>query len=82
MLDGSEVSVRMADEFRQNALDCLELAQKASDSSERSVLLELAQAWTRFANHAALVPGLNEVDELARAASPGDAGWARSHRQH
>ena len=46
--------------YRNNAEDCLRMAQAAVDESDKPFWLTLAQSWLRLAEHAAR--GGDEVD--------------------
>jgi hypothetical protein len=48
-----------ADYYRQNALECLRLAN-SSESSTKAVLLDMAAVWTRLSEHAADVSADDE----------------------
>jgi hypothetical protein len=39
------------DEFRANAVDCMRLAGAVGDSVTRMVLVQMADAWLRLADH-------------------------------
>src|SRR4051812_4655741 len=39
----------MADEYRRNAIECLQLADGISDAPSRLLLIHMAQAWLRLA---------------------------------
>ncbi len=39
------------EEFRANAVDCMRLAGAVTDSVTRLVLLQMASAWRRLADH-------------------------------
>ena len=54
--------MRLSQEFRQNALDCIRLAETASDPDQKAELLELAQRWEGFAENARL---LSSIDDIA-----------------
>jgi hypothetical protein len=47
--EGSPVS---ADEYRQNAAKCLELADNSTEHGTRLGLMEMAQAWLRLSEQA------------------------------
>ena len=49
--------------YRNNAEDCLRMAQAAVDASDKPFWLTLAQSWLRLAEHAAR--GGDEVDTRA-----------------
>jgi hypothetical protein len=57
--------MRASDEFRQNARDCIRLAETADTSQSRSLLLQLAETWTRFAVQADMVAA-DEPDAAGR----------------
>jgi hypothetical protein len=40
------------DDFRDRAVECMHLAQRARDPRHRSVLLDMAHSWTDLANAA------------------------------
>jgi len=50
--------------YRNNAEDCLRMAQAAVDASDKPFWLTLAQSWLRLAEHAAR--GADEVDTHER----------------
>jgi hypothetical protein len=50
--------------YRNNAEDCLRMAQAAVDESDKPFWLTLAQSWLRLAEHAAR--GGDEVDTHER----------------
>jgi hypothetical protein len=60
--------VRLSEEFRQNALDCIRLARNAADAHDKIRLLDLAQRWERFAENARMLPGVD--DAAARSGIP------------
>jgi hypothetical protein len=41
--------VRTYEEYQQKAAECLEPAHAATDPTNKALLLEMAQAWIRFA---------------------------------
>jgi hypothetical protein len=53
--------VRLSEEFRQNALDCIRLARNATDAQEKVRLLDLAQHWERFAENARMLPAVDDA---------------------
>jgi hypothetical protein len=55
--------MRASDEFRQNARDCVRLAQKADTAQSRDLLLQLAQTWIRFADQADLIKGMDQPEQ-------------------
>jgi hypothetical protein len=38
-------------DYRQNAAECLRLAHEAQDARAKFLMLEMAQAWMRLAEH-------------------------------
>ncbi len=40
------------DQYRQNAIDCLRLANETRDAGAKAVLLDMAQSWVRLADQA------------------------------
>ncbi len=40
------------DRYRQNAIDCLRLANETRDPGAKAVLLDMAQSWVRLADQA------------------------------
>ena len=38
-------------DYRQNAVECLRLAHAAQDARAKFLMLEMAQAWMRLAEH-------------------------------
>jgi len=55
--------MRASDEFRQNARDCVRLAEKADTRQSRDLLLQLAQTWIRFAQQADLIKGTGQPEQ-------------------
>jgi hypothetical protein len=55
--------------YKENALDCIRLAQISDDGAEKALLLGLAQAWLRLGEQGKAIDELN-----ALAARPGLAG--------
>jgi hypothetical protein len=53
--------MRLSEEFRQNALDCIRMAQRAADAEEKARLFELAERWERFSENARMLPGIEEA---------------------
>jgi hypothetical protein len=41
-----------SDEYRRNAIECLQLADGISDTPSRLLLIHMAQAWLRLADQA------------------------------
>jgi hypothetical protein len=44
-------------DYRQNAAECLRLAHEAQDARAKFVMLEMAQAWMRLAEHSEKLRG-------------------------
>jgi hypothetical protein len=63
----------MSEEYRRHAAECLRLAECITDSKERLLLIDMAQAWQRLAR---------EKTMLAARTTPvlGKAGWCEDHR--
>jgi hypothetical protein len=40
-----------SDDYRQNAAECLRLAHQARDARTKFLMLQMAQAWIRLAEH-------------------------------
>ncbi len=55
--------------YKENALDCIRLAQGSDDGTEKALLLGLAQAWLRLGEQGKAIGELN-----ALAGRPGLAG--------
>jgi hypothetical protein len=45
------------DDYRQNAAECLRLAHQARDARAKFLMLEMAQAWMRLAEHSEKLRG-------------------------
>jgi hypothetical protein len=45
------------DDYRQNAAQCLRLAHQARDVRAKFIMLEMAQAWMRLAEHSEKLRG-------------------------
>jgi hypothetical protein len=43
--------------YRQNAAECLRLAHQAQDARAKFLMLEMAQAWMRLAEHSEKLRG-------------------------
>jgi hypothetical protein len=56
-----EPAVRLSEEFRQHALDCIRLAGNVDDAHEKIRLLDLAQRWERFAENARMLPAVDDA---------------------
>ncbi len=41
-----------AEQYRQYAAECIRLAQQSPDPAEKNILLSMAAAWRRLAEHA------------------------------
>ena len=50
--------MRSPQTFRSHALECMRLAQEASDPEHRSLLLVMAQSWAILAMSAEKIQGL------------------------
>jgi hypothetical protein len=70
--------------YKENALDCIRLAQISDDRTEKALLLGLAQAWLRLGEQGKAVGELNElagrpVESFDRAdVADGPTGYGRS----
>jgi|ERR1700674_1721496 len=69
-----------ADDFKQNAKDCMSLARRASNQDSKVILLELAQTWLRLADHAAEVSEHITERHNATAMQP-ERRWQGGHEQ-
>jgi len=59
-------------DHRRHAEECVAMAQRADDESDKALWLTLAQSWVRLAEHVARGPsrprgGLAEVRQVASA---------------
>ena len=43
--------VRKPEQYQESALQCLRLAERATEPGSKAFLLEMAQAWIRLADH-------------------------------
>lgn len=68
--------------YKENALDCIRLAQISDDRTEKTLLLGLAQAWLRLGEQGKAVSDLNDLaghpDESDAAAEPARHGRAKA----
>jgi hypothetical protein len=55
------------DDYRQNAFDCLRLAQTATDPSDKAMFVRMAQTWARLADQVATISSLVEHAALRAA---------------
>jgi hypothetical protein len=69
-------AVRLSEEFRQNALDCIRLARNAADAHDKVVLLDLAQRWERFAENARMLPAVDAAAAWSGIPMPHDGGMS------
>ena len=53
-----------ADRYRRYAGDCVRVAQVISDSAEKALLLQMAEAWLSLAQRAQSAPGGTVVSIL------------------
>lgn len=60
------------DRYRQNAIDCLRLANETSDPGAKAVLLDMAQSWVRLADQAQKNLRTDLVYETPPPAPPDD----------
>jgi hypothetical protein len=74
---GWGASVYLAEEYRQNALDCFRRAQDAPTLGDRTAWLSMAQLWLQFARHAEEEEALATADG-GTAYGLGDAMNGRS----
>lgn len=61
--------LRLPEEFRKSALECLELSQKANSLESRGFWVAMAQFWFNLAVHAEDREAIESVDPSAVAAS-------------
>jgi hypothetical protein len=54
-----------ADEYRNNAEDCMRMASLARDEGDRPLWVTMAQSWLRLAEHADHINGVLESDDHA-----------------
>jgi hypothetical protein len=52
------------DDYRQNAFDCLRLAQTARNPGDKAMFIRMAQTWTRLADQVATISDLAEYAAL------------------
>jgi hypothetical protein len=50
-VDPGHERVMQPNDYRENAAECLRLAHEAQDARTKFVMLEMAQAWMRLAEH-------------------------------
>jgi hypothetical protein len=67
-----EPAVRLSEEFRQNALDCIRLARDAADAHDKIRLLDSAQRWERFAENARMLPAVDDAAAWSNIPMPYD----------
>lgn len=51
-VDNSEGLMGKAEQYRKYAAECIRLAQQSPDPAEKNILLSMAAAWRRLAEHA------------------------------
>ena len=56
-------SVSTVGEYRQNAVDCIQLAKAITDVKRKLAIIDMAQAWQRLAEQA-------EINERRQLAGP------------
>ncbi len=56
-------------DHRRYAEECVAMAQRAEDESDKALWLTLAQSWVRLAEHVARGPSWSDIDAEEHAAA-------------